>query len=291
MYKIHHYFQEIHARILYLFLSFLITVSISYFFIDELFYIFTNLFFEIEESKLRAFEIEISEDHSNGTNKRDLESVKSLLYQLEVYEKSNQNSSRKFIFTDITEAFRTSLSLAFGFTFYIHLPFIVYHIWSFFIPSLFRKERKIFSHFCSLFLFLYFIATLIIISFIFPVLWNFFLNFETKTEFLDIHCEARISSYVSFIFKTCLMSHFIFQFPFFSLLFLQFEFFNIFDILKNRRWIYWSILLISAVVAPPDVLIQGLISFCLVSILEMSLFFIILFTEYTKNLKTIGKGV
>ena len=54
MYKIHHYFKEMHIRTLYLFLSFFITLSLSYFFVDEFFYIFTNFFFEIEETSLES---------------------------------------------------------------------------------------------------------------------------------------------------------------------------------------------------------------------------------------------
>lgn len=188
----------------------------------------------------------------------------------------------QFIFTDITEAFRTSLSLSLGFAFYIQIPLIIYNIWSFFIPSLFQHERKIFLHFCFFFLFLYILATLIIINFIFPFLWNFFLNFETKTDFLDIHCEARISSYISFIFKLCFISHLLFQLPFFSLLFFQFELFNISDIFIHRRLIYWCIILLSAMIAPPDLFIQSSISITFIFILEISFFFLLLVTHYKK---------
>ena len=295
MYKIHHYFKEIHVRTLYLFLSFVMTLSISYFFIDKLFYIFTNFFFTIEETATSAIgevsnSIKMSLTYEKGAI---IEFEKALSFSpsaewktegqsenLGAPYKKNQYESRKFIFTDITEAFRTSLSLAIGFTCYIHVPFLIYQIWSFFVPSLFCQERQKFSRFCFLLLFLYFLATFSIISLIFPVLWNFFLNFETTTEFLDIHCEARISSYISFIFKTCILSHFIFQLPFFSLLFLEFQIFSIFDIMSNRRFIYWCILLLSALIAPPDFLIQFFISFFLILLLEIGFFIILLFTQY-----------
>jgi sec-independent protein translocase protein TatC len=269
------------------------TLSVSYFFIDKLFYIFTNFFFIIEETATSGIgEISIK---MSPTYEKDeiIEFEKALSFspsaewktegQSENHGalyKKNQYESRKFIFTDITEAFRTSLSLAIGFTCYIHVPFLIYQIWSFFVPSLFCQERQKLSRFCFLLLFLYFLATFSIISLIFPVLWNFFLNFETTTEFLDIHCEARISSYISFIFKTCLLSHFIFQLPFFSLLFLEFQVFSIFDIMSNRRFIYWCILLLSALTAPPDFLIQFFISFFLILLLEIGFFILLLFTKY-----------
>jgi Tat protein translocase TatC len=261
----------------------------SYFFIDKLFYIFTNFFFEIEETATNFI------GEVNNNEKIPLINLKGEIEQFEktqggANDKKNQLESRKFIFTDITEAFRTSLSLAMGFTCYIHIPFIIYQIWSFFVPSLFCQERQKFSRFCIFFLFLYFLGTFAVVSFIFPILWSFFLNFETTTEFLDIHCEARISSYISFIFKTCLLSHFIFQLPFFSLVFLEFHFFSIFDIMSNRRLIYWCILLVSALVAPPDLLIQSFVSFFLIFLLEISFFFLLLFTHYTSRLTSCSKA-
>jgi Tat protein translocase TatC len=273
MFKIQHYFQEIRIRTLYFIFSFFLCLSISYFFVDDLFYIFTNFLFEIEQrekSSLSDFQ----------TQENILQSVEQ-----EFNFRSESQIIPKFIFTDITEAFHTSLSLAFGFTLYIQIPFILYTLWSFFVPSLHFQERNTFSQYCLIFLFFYFLATGVILYFIFPLLWSFFIHFETKSEFLDIHCEARISSYISFIFKTCFISNIIFQFPLFTFLLLQFDFFCISDILQNRRFIYWGGLLLSAIIAPPDYAIQISISFFLLIIFEICFFFILLFDEYTKDLK------
>lgn len=301
MYKIHHYFQEMRIRIFYLFFSFFMTISLSYFFVDELFYIFTNIFFEIEgmkwhegfahapvhnvpESLLKNKILDFGPDISSKIQQMPAFPSESFFTpESNIFVQTK--APLQFIFTDITEAFRTSLSLVFGFTCYIHIPFIVYHLWSFFIPSLFFYERKIFSQFCFFFLSLYTLATFSVIVYIFPILWNFFLNFETITEFLDIHCEARISSYYSFILKICLISHLFFQLPFFILIFLYFKFLNIFNILTNRRWIYWFILLFSATIAPPDALMQFIISSFMLFVLEISFFFILLYSQYKANVK------
>ena len=328
MYKIHHYFKEMHIRTLYLFLSFFITLSLSYFFVDEFFYIFTNFFFEIEETSLESSKkLDIREFCYYDNNCVDLVGTPTLLNNSKAWDflgggdqvvfcpcglgvqgglgealsappapptsltpspifmppfapLSGRNP--QFIFTDITEAFRTSLLLSFGFAFYIQIPFIIYNIWSFFVPSLFEHERKIFSYFCFFFLFLYILATLIIINFIFPFLCNFFLNFETKTDFLDIHCEARISSYISFILKLCCISHLFFQLPFFSLLFFQLRLFNISDLFIHRRFIYWCFIFFSAMIAPPDLFLQSLISITFLFTLEISLFCLLLLTHYQK---------
>ena len=263
MYKIHNYFKEIHVRIFYVIFSFLLTLSLSYYFVDQLFYILTNFFFEINDISFRSSASWVG------------------VMAGAMHDTTPVNNFRQFIFTDVTEAFRTCISLSLGIAVYINIPFILYHIWAFFIPSLFFQERKVFSKFCFFFLFLYFAASFIIIYFIFPILWNFFLKFEITTEFLKIHCETRISSYISFIFKICLLSHIIFQIPFFSVLLVYFKFFSILDILEKRRFIYWCILLISALIAPPDLVIQSIITFFLIIFSEICFFFLILFTQYS----------
>jgi Tat protein translocase TatC len=245
--------------------------------VDDLFYIFTNVFFEVEQTE--KWNLVVSEAQ---------ESI-LLSVEKEFDFHSENRKIPKFIFTDITEAFHTSLSLALGFTLYIQIPFILYIFWSFFVPSLHLQERNTFSRYCSIFLFFYFLATLVILFIIFPLLWNFFIHFETKSEFLDIHCEARISSYISFIYKTCLISNIIFQFPLFIFLLFHFDFVTISDILQNRRFIYWGGLLISAIIAPPDFVIQFSISFFLFILFEVCFFFILLYHEYTKDFKIRGK--
>ncbi len=249
MYKIHHYLNEIRIRSFFLLFSFFMTGCIIYFFIDEFFYIFTNFFFQIK-----------------GT--------KSLLGLF------NSELNSYFIFTDIPEAFRTSISLAFGFSFYLHIPFFIYQLWSFSLPSLFVTERKVFSKFCIYFFFLYILGSFFIYSLIFPLLSNFFFNFQTNNEFFNIHCEPRISSYISFILKISLISQLIFQLPFFISIFFYFELFNISDIFQNRRIIYWFILLFCAFFAPPDFFVQFFLSFCFIFLLESIFFLLLLFQEY-----------
>lgn len=291
MFKIHYYLNEIKIRTSFLLFSFLIAGFAIYLFIDQFFYIFTNFFFQIKENASLLKETsEVSNTMVRSIlSKADLENASGEPTMLPLFQKNRASNYPNsllpyyLIFTDIPEAFKTSLSLSLGFSLYIHIPLIVYQLWSFTIPSLFSFERKTFSKFCIFFLFLYILGTFLIYSLVFPVLSNFFFNFQTNNDFLHIHCEPRISSYISFILKISLISQLIFQLPFFISIFFYLKLFSLSDILENRRIIYWFILLFSAFVAPPDFFIQFGLSFCFTFFLETMFFFLILLNEYKKR--------
>lgn len=286
MYKIHRYFKEIHVRTFYFLFSFLLTGALSYFFVDQLLYLLTNFFaIDARSAKIVSMYAPHPECHEESNMIVCLPQNEGISFSLQDTQITHAHNKivQRFIFTDITEAFRTCLTLAFGLTFYIQTPFLLYHIWSFFTPSLFVQERKIFSKFCLLFISLYLLASLMIMSFIFPILWDFFLKFEITTEFLDIHCETRISSYISFLFKVSFITHLLFQIPFFFFLCVQFEFFSLSALLHQRRFIYWCVLLVSAVIAPPDFIIQSLLSCFFLTLLEICFFLFILSKTYRAN--------
>ena len=310
MYKIYNYFKEIHVRTFYVLFSFLWTLSLSYYFVDQLFYIFTNILvypspFDDWSPSGPFYESRVSVDGQVGSTSglggscvvvggREAP-TRGIPYEHASAQSATNHPTRagtatQFIFTDVTEAFRTCISLAVAMAFYFNIPYILYHIWAFFVPSLFVQERKVFSKFFFLFLLLYFFASFLVIYFLFPILWSFFLKFEITTEFLKIHCETRISSYISFLFKISLISHFICQIPFFVVLFVSFQILSISDILEKRRFIYWFILLISAFIAPPDLIIQSFITLFLIVLLEICLFFIILFAQYRSEALGAGRA-
>lgn len=108
---------------------------------------------------------------------------------------------KNFIFTDLTEAFYTTIKLNFIISIYTLIPFLIYQFWCFVIPSSFLKERKKYNFF-FLTIFVLFNLSLIFVYFLLlPELYKFLLNFEVNTNFMTIQLEARIHSYVELACK------------------------------------------------------------------------------------------
>ena len=115
---------------------------------------------------------------------------------LYLFVKPFLNYDKNFIFTDLTEAFYTTIQLNLVVSMYILVPFIIYNIWCFFIPSTFLEERQKYNFFFSAIVTLLVISACFIFFLVLPELYKFLLNFEINTNFMTIQLEARIQSYV-----------------------------------------------------------------------------------------------
>ena len=255
MYKIEKYFEELSRRTFFFIFSFLLTLSFFYCWSFDLFIFLSESLFEGIIFH-RPNEIDSSKEISQVS---------------------------KFIFTDITEAFHTSLGISFTSTLCLQIPFFIYTIWAFFVPSFLNEERKIFTLFSLLFLGIYSLALGLMIGFIFPKVWEFFLTFQLYDSSLHIECEPRISSFSSFLWKTFLFTQAIFQIPFWLFISLLYEYIHISLLFHHRRIFYWILLLVSAFTAPPDFFVQFSFSLFFLCLFEITLWSVLILQTYRQK--------
>jgi sec-independent protein translocase protein TatC len=236
--------------------------------VDDLFYIFTNFLFEIEQREKSSF--------------LAFQAQENILQPIEQKSKFQSESQiiPKFIFTDITEAFHTSLGISFTSTLCLQIPFLLYTFWAFLVPSFLEKERKVFTFFCFLFLGVYSLAWYLMIGFVFPKVWEFFLTFQLYDSSIHIECEPRISSFSSFLWKTFLFTQAIFQIPFWLFVSLFYEYLHISLFFDSRRFIYWILLSFSAFTAPPDLFVQFYLSLFFLCLFEITLLSALILQTY-----------
>ena len=252
MYKIEKYFEELSRRTLFFMFSFLLTLSFFYSWSFDLFIFLSESLF------------------------------------LGIFHKSDQlefqsDQIHKFIFTDITEAFHTSLGISFTSTLCFQIPFFIYTLWSFLVPSFQKEERKIFTFFILLFLGVYSLAWGMVICFLFPKVWEFFLTFQLYDSSLHIECKPRISSFSSFLWKTFLFTQVIFQIPFWLFVSFFYEYIHISFFLNSRRLFYWILLSFSAFTAPPDLFVQFYLSLFFLCLFEITLWSALLLQTYRQK--------
>lgn len=214
---------ELRYRLSYLMIGYLITVSIAYYFSEELLYII---------SKPLLFE--------NG----------SLI--------NNSLEERRLIYTNITEAFTTQLTLALYIGLYITFPNIIYQVWSFLKPGLYMNERHFLKRMiipCILFFCLGLILTFNILI---PTICKFFVGFETNLEegAIQMQLEAKISEYVTTVLYTMLLVSILSQYPFLVLILLYLEIIDFNWLIKQRKLFIFLFFIIGAICTPPDILSQ-----------------------------------
>nr|AEP41231.1 SecY [Phytophthora iranica] len=196
----------------------------------------------------------------------------------------NKNMLKYFIFTNITEIFITNFLIAIFISTFISIQLSILLIWFFLSKGLYKFENFFFIKFYIFFILFNFFIINLIFKNIIPYIWNFLLNLNFSNLYLlTIYFEPKINNYFNFIF-----SSFIYIFIKFIYFFLFFFFIlnNIFQlkiIINLRKFFYLKLILLSALITPPDILNFLLIYFLFILIFEIFIYILIYFNKYNLN--------
>lgn len=212
------YFAEIRYRLTYYICSFFITFFACYYYSLELIYLFARPFL-----------------HSK--------------HHLFIFDKG-------FIFTNLTEAFHTTLKICFIWSFLFLLPLIFYQFWCFFTPSYVSFERARYKVFIFSAILCTLLGGFVFYFLVLPELLDFLLNFKINCPLFTIQLEARIDSYVRISSGVFLIVESIFQIPLlFYFLYIHGYVKSVF-LSKNRKIFVLFFVLLAALLTPPEPLTE-----------------------------------
>ncbi len=168
------------------------------------------------------------------------------------------------------EQFLLSIKVAFLLGFAVAFPYIFWEIWRFIKPGLYKNEKTAargIVFYCSLLflsgiLFGYFIIAPFAISF----LGNYSLSSQIEIQ------STSISSYTNYIFLFCIPTGIVFQLPIFVYFFSRIGLLTPQFMRTYRKHAIILILLLAAVITPPDVVTQFLIGIPLFFLYEVSIY-------------------
>ncbi len=176
---------------------------------------------------------------------------------------------RVFIFTELTEALYVTLKICTITTICVLFPMVWYMIWCFFIPSCFCSERNNYTWFI-LFWNLFFILTILTIYYnVLPHLYDFFLQYEIQKNLFSIQLEARIDSYLSWSLKVLFLLSILAQLPFLCYFLYRLEILSPFFLSQNRKFLVFFFSLTAALLSPPELITQILITTAFVVVYEL----------------------
>ena len=117
------------------------------------------------------------------------------LYVLPFLDKLND---KKFIFTNLSEAFSGCLLVSFHTAFVPTCVLFVYTLFCFLRPGLYKKELYTLKFMFRLLILCFLISAVLIYEFILPSVIGFFVNFESSRLF-ELTLEAKILDYLKHI--------------------------------------------------------------------------------------------
>ena len=161
-----------------------------------------------------------------------------------------------FIWTHVTEGLYAALSVSFQSTLFFCLPALLYQLYSFFMPSCYQEERKnvnILIFFSGLLLFLSIYGGF---AFLLPKICYFLQQFQYESKCMEIKLQARIGPAVSWSCNAFLFTALFFQMPVLLALAIHWQVIDCDFLKKKRRYVLFSLLLISSLLSPPDLYSQ-----------------------------------
>ncbi len=171
-----------------------------------------------------------------------------------------------FIFTSLTEAFLTYFKIAIVASLFVAAPVILYEVWMFVAPGLYEKEKRYiipFITFGSIFfitggLFCYFVVM--------PTVYHFFVSYAGPF----IVPMPSLKEYMNLTLKLLIIFGFIFEMPLVAYYLSRVGIIKYRTLAKKRRYAILAIVVVSAIITPPELTSQILMALPMYALFEVS---------------------
>jgi sec-independent protein translocase protein TatC len=168
--------------------------------------------------------------------------------------------------TDVTGQFIMSMSIAFISGLIIAFPYVIYEFWRFFRPALKPTEQKKTTGIILISSGLFLIGVLFGYFLLAPVSLFFMATYSISEQIVN---SWTIQSYISFITMLTVATGLIFELPLVMYFLAKLGLVNAAFLKKYRRYAILIIIVIAAIVTPPDVGSQILVSIPLLILYEI----------------------
>ncbi|MGO3706734.1 MAG: twin-arginine translocase subunit TatC [Mesonia hippocampi] len=153
--------------------------------------------------------------------------------------------------------------------FIIAFPYIIYELWKFIAPGLHPKERKASRGFILVASILFFIGVLFGYYIVSPLSINFLGSYQVSKEVFN---DIDLSSYFGLIRASVLASGLIFELPILIYILTKIGLVTPETLRSYRKFALVGILIVSAIITPPDIASQIIVAIPVLILYEISIF-------------------
>ena len=187
---------------------------------------------------------------------------------------------------EMGEQFNVHIWISITIGFILAFPFIIWEFWKFISPGLYEKERKGALAFILVSSFLFFVGVLFGYYVITPLSVNFLGSYSVSDL---VARNITISSYISLLKSSVLASGLIFELPIVMYFLTKMGIVTPDFLIKTRKYALVIVLIIAAVITPPDVVSQIIVTIPILVLYEVSILIskVVLKNERKKELKNV----
>ncbi|WAA09234.1 twin-arginine translocase subunit TatC [Fervidibacillus albus] len=186
-----------------------------------------------------------------------------------VYLQHTEEAARlELNFFNLTDPLKIYMQMAFVLSIVITAPVILYQIWAFVAPGLYDRERKITLTYIPVSVLLFFAG----IAFSYFILFPFVIRFMIELgDSLHVNQMIGVYEYFQFLFHITLPFGFLFQLPVVILFLTRLGITTPNRLRKIRKYAYFILLVIAALITPPDLLSHMMVTLPLFLLYELSI--------------------
>lgn len=151
----------------------------------------------------------------------------------------------------------------------IAFPYILYEFWKFISPGLREKERKSSRGFIVIASFLFFVGVLFGYYLITPLSINFLGSYQVSKEVFN---DFDLDSYISLVRTSVLACGIVFELPILMYILTKIGLVTPEILRKYRKFALIIVLVLSAVITPPDIVSQIIVAIPILILYEMSIY-------------------
>jgi sec-independent protein translocase protein TatC len=148
-------------------------------------------------------------------------------------------------------------------------PFIIYELWKFISPALHENERKHSRGFIIIASLLFFIGVLFGYYIICPLSINFLGSYQVSSQ---VHNDFDLDSYISLVRSSVLASGLVFELPIIIYFLTKIGLVTPEFLIKYRKYSLIVVLIIAAIITPPDIASQIIVAIPILILYEVSIY-------------------
>ena len=160
------------------------------------------------------------------------------------------------ISTSITAPFTTPLKLSFVAALVLAMPYVLYELWAFIAPGLYRHEKRFAVPLLLSSIVLFYTGTAFAYFLVFPLIFKFFVS----TTPHGVQMMADITMYMDFVIKLLFSFGLAFEVPVAVVLLVMMKIVRLEKLTQIRGYVLIAVFVIAAIITPPDAVSQTIMA-------------------------------
>lgn len=178
-------------------------------------------------------------------------------------------SGASMIATEVASPFLVPFKLTMYAALFISMPYLLYQIWAFIAPGLYRNEKRFAVPLLVSSILLFYTGTAFAFFVVFPLVFSFFASVTPE----GVAMMTDIGHYLDFILKMFFSFGLAFEVPIATILLVATGIVSIEGMKEKRPYIIIGAFVVGMILTPPDVMSQFLLATPMLILFELGLYF------------------